>query len=730
MSKKNDQLLEEMREQFREAELAERTMRAESTHDLDYIAGNQWDPVDKKGREESGRPCLVMNKLPNFVQQVVAQQRQNRPGAKVSPVSDGADKDTADVLQGIIRHIEYVSRADTAYDTAFEYSVSCGFGAFRFTTEYLPGSFDQELKLQRIPDPFAVYWDPSCKEVDYSDAKWAFVIETITRDEFKRRWPKSELVGFSFFENQVNPAPEWIRADRKIQIAEYWRIEMKERTLQLLSDGRTVYADETQELPRGVTVEDERTEECPQVFQHFTNGIEFLDETEWLGKYIPIVPVLGKELIVSGKRNLFSLIRFARDPQQLYNYYRSAEAEAVGTAPKSPFVGVLGQFRTKQEQWEKANVVNYAYLEVDPVSVGGQPAPLPQRQSVEPAIQALSMGAMQASDDIKATTGIFDPSLGVTKPDLSGKAVGLLQQQGDQANFHLIDNFTRAVTHGYRIMLDLIPKLYKTGREVRILGMEDKERIIKVNQQFQDEGGPKLYKLDVGRYDVTVDVGPSYKSKRAEAAADMAEFAKAVPELVPQYADLYVKAQDWPMADEIAERVCPPQFASKPGADGKPTPPLPPQVQAMAAQHSQLVNQVHQLSQVIEQKQIEEKGKFDREMTKLNLQYRIEQLKADTTLRAAELQAKNSTYMAEVDARVQSIETALGYQAKANLQMHSQAHDAAMASMEHQHSMAQQEMDHQHSMAQQESAQQAQADQQQAAAIQDQAEGGADGEPS
>jgi hypothetical protein len=567
----NSEFLAKIRKQFDSDLESEREIRHDFVKDLHFIAGEQWDPAIRANREKgpNPRPCLTINELPEKVQQVVNQGRQNRPAGKVSPVEDADDK-TADVIQGIGRHIEYISQASIAYDTAFEYAVSGGFGYLKLITEYVDNkSFDQDIKIQRVKDPLSILFPP-CEEIDYSDADHAFETYWLTKDQFEAEYPDDEAVSAEFAASYWKEAPGWFE-NEKIRLVRYWQRKKIEKTIEGIGKDGKARSRKTYEY---------------EVTAHITNGVKILEREEWAGQCIPIIPVLGKEIYIEGKRYLISAIRHARDPQQLLNYATTAAAEATMLAPKAPFLGATGQF--KNSRWQSANAINYAYLEYDPIDVSGKPVGPPQRQIFEPPIQALEMLALRATEQIKSTTGIYDPSLGKQETQQSGRAIGLLKNQSDQANYHLIDNLSRSICAVWRQLIDLIPKVYDTQRQVRILGNDESQKIVTVNGPHIDEesGEQVLYDLQAGRYDVTVEVGPSYNTKRQEASQDMAQFATAVPELVPRYADLYIKAQDWPYKEELAERLCPPEFAKQ---DGKQTPQQTQQVLSqLMAQHEQL----------------------------------------------------------------------------------------------------------------------------------------------
>jgi hypothetical protein len=610
---KHEELLKQARARFREAADAEREIREEARKDLRFVAGEQWPERVRREREIANRPALVINRLPTFVGQIVNQMRRNKPGIKVAPVDSGTDPDTARVMQGLIRHIEYDSDAQVAYQTAFEYATTCGLGAFRILSDYVSeDSFDQELRIEPIADPFSVYFDPLAKRPDRSDARYCFVVERISRDEFRERWPDAEASVTDFYGGELAHAEGWITED-SVQIAEYWFIEPRKRRLVALSNGEIVFDDEVDLRvveQMGVTVVEEREVVSRRVRCAKINGVEVLEEYDWPGKWIPIIPVYGKELLMDGKRKVFSLVRFARDPQQLYNFYKTAQAEAVMLAPKAPYIGAEGQFEGHEEQWRTANLVNYAYLEYKPVSINGQPVGPPHRNNYEPPIQALSVGALQAADDIKATTGIFDPSLGAQSNETSGRAILARQEQANTSNFHFDDNFQRALRHAGRILVELIPKIYDTPRWVRIIGEDEAQRVVQVNALYRDEQGrDRHYDLSAGKYDVTVTSGPSYSTRRQEAFAMLTELARAYPQLLQLAGDIVFRNADVPGADELAERLkrtLPPGLAADETERAEQVPPAArAQLEALAKQNEQLAAELNRITDLLATKRLE-----------------------------------------------------------------------------------------------------------------------------
>lgn len=651
-AKSDRDIIDEASKRFALVSDAESEIRRLALEDLKFRKGEQWPDAIEQERARDGRPCLVINKVPQFVNQITNDQRQNRPSIKVHPVDDHADVETAKTIQGLVRHIEYNSNADVAYDTAFESAVVGGRGFWRVLTEYAdPLSFDQEILIKRIRNAFSVFFDPYSQEPDGSDANFAFIVEDLSPEEYRNRFPNSKLASRSEWDSIGNAAPDWIQSD-SARVAEYFTKEFERKELVLLSDGQTLLKSELPaDLPSELRVIRTRTAAVPVIKWYKLNGIEILEKTDWLGIYIPVVPVYGAELDVDGKRVLEGVVRNAKDPARMYNYWASAETEAIALAPRAPFVAAEGQLEGHESEWASANRRNHSVLRYKPVSVGGQPVPPPQRNAFEPAVQAITQARMLASDDLKSTTGIYDASLGNRSNETSGVAIQRRNIQAQTSTFHFIDNLTRSLRHTGRILIDLIPKIYDTARTARIIGEDGEQRIVKLNQPFVENGKEVLYALDTGKYDVTVDVGPSFASKRQEAVNSMLEVTRAYPNLAQIAGDLLVKNMDWPGAQEFAERIkktLPPNLID----DRKgPQAEVPPQVQQQLQQMGQMVEQLTQqlqaANQKIETKSIELESKERIEMAKLE---------TEATIAFAKLQSAESIELlvqqiAEIDGR-------------------------------------------------------------------------------
>lgn len=560
-------LIRGMRERWDRALDHDRDNRKEALVDLKFVAGEQWPDSIRLERESEGRPVLTINRMPQFVRQVTGDMRQNRPSIKVRPVDDRSDPIIAKIFTGLIRSIEQRSDAQEAYIGGAENAARCGMGHWRVLTQYAgDDAFDQDIVIQPIVNPFAVVWDPESIRVTREDAGWCFVVDRIPLAEFEKRWPDARTTGWDGEDG--TEGDQWCTGD-DIRIAEYWCKKPYTRNLALLRNGEVVDVSggETDGLGLPYDIVETREVESFKVVRHLVSGYEELEpEVEWIGRWIPIVPVIGEQVHIGERIVRHGVVRFARDPQQLYNYWRTTAAETIALAPKAPWLVTKEHIKGQEALWQEANVRNLPYLLYNPDPKA--PGLAPSRVAPAPIPAALLTEANVANDDMKATTGIYDAALGAKSNETSGRAIMARQQESDVGALVYSDNLARSIRHTGVILVDLIPKVYDTARIVRMLGEDDTEEFVAINAAQPD--GSVLNDVRVGKYDVAVMVGPSYATKRLEASDSLMAFVQAVPAAGAVIADLIAKNQDWPGAEQIAERL---KRILPPGAD----PDAPPQ---------------------------------------------------------------------------------------------------------------------------------------------------------
>jgi hypothetical protein len=596
--------------------------REDEIDDLKFYAGspdNHWQwPADVlatrgavQGQTINARPCLTINKLPQHVRQVTNDQRQNRPTGKVIPADDKADIDVAEVFNGMVRHIEYISDADVAYDTACENQVSYGEGYIRLLTEYCDdNTFDQDIKIGRIRNSFSVYMDPTIQDPCGADAKWCFVTEDISKADYQRMYPDSApITTLQTLGVGDQNLSQWLNEDT-IRIADYYYVDYDKGTLNLYPGNATAFegTPEDKQL-RDIYGKPKKTRQSdrPRIKYCKINGYEILEEREWAGKYIPIVRIVGNEFEVDGRLYVSGLVRNAKDAQRMYNYWVSQEAEMLALAPKAPFIGYGGQFEGYENQWKTANTTNWPYLEVNPDVTDGAGAtlPLPMRAQPPMASSGLLQAKAGASEDIKASTGQYNASLGMTSNERSGKAILARQREGDVGTYHFGDNLARGVRYLTRQLIDLIPKIYDTQRIARIIGEDGETSMVKIDpmqaepvKKIMDQNGiviDKIYNPGVGKYDVVATTGPGYATKRQEALEAMGQLLQGNPQLWQVAGDLFVKNMDWPGAQEMAKRFAK-TIDPKLMQDGD----KPPELQAAEQQIEAMGQEMEQMHQMIQ----------------------------------------------------------------------------------------------------------------------------------
>lgn len=607
-----DDFLVTARKRFNRALVSESENRKNAIDDLNFKNGNQWPQDVRTARTLDKRPCLTVNKMKTFVHQVTNNMKNNRPSINISPIGDKSDKNTATMLKGLIRQIERNSGADIAYDIGFDSAVSNGWGYWRILTDYEDDdSFDQVIKIEPIRNPLRVYLDPDHQMPDGSDAKWGFISDLIPREEFEALYPDAEPVPFDQGGLGDDSFKDW-STQTHVRIAEYFCYKTEKRRLIATIDGATMFYDELSEEAKklidssGDIIQNEREVEVQKVMWSKMTSHQVLEDNDWPGRHIPIIKCSGDVVDVEGKPTYAGLIRDAKDPQRMKNYWATHKTELVALAPKAPFILEEGQIEGHEGRWQQANIKSYPYLLYKGTSIGGKQAPMPQRQQLIGAPAGIIEAEQSAEQDMMGTTGVrFDATKSERIPDESGKALKELKFLGELGSFHYTSNYVYALKYTATQLIDLIPKIYDAPRVVTILREDDTEETVKIDPSlgvpYQTKPGAmnkveKLYNPGLGKYMVAVTIGPNFQTQRSEAAEGMLGFLKAIPNSAPIIADLIAKNMDWPYSDEIAERLAatiPPHILGKGMED------LDPKARAIVGSLNMQLQQMQQLLQQV-----------------------------------------------------------------------------------------------------------------------------------
>jgi len=622
----DDELLEIARKHMAEAQDAEIQQREEAKHDLEFLVGTrQWREEDRRVRENDGKPCLTINALPQYVRQVTGQIRSLNPSIKVSPADGDATKEVAEIYQGLIREIEYRCDASSAYEGAAESAAACGIGNWRVRTEYCDDtSFDQHVVIERIFNPFAVFYDPFAKHPTRMDARYAFIIDSMSREQFKADYPDAADDDLTS-EHKVFGSQYWGDKD-SVVVAEYFWLDHEEAQIVQLPGGQVVNA---KDIPPGMMPPGakKRTVKRPKVMWAKITGQTVLEgPTRVPGRYIPVVAVTGEEWQLGETAFRSGVIRFAKDSQMLYNLSMSSAAEVIYSQPRAPWLVTPNMVAGHEAHWGKANTANLPYL---PFNVDEDaPGLIPSR--VQPPVPSagLTQMAQIAAEDMKRTTGIYDASLGARSNETSGRAILARQNEAQNSTSVYADNMVKSVAQTGRIIAEMIPEVYDTQRVVRLLGEDDQEKIEVINAVVMTQNGPApVNDMKVGKYAVRISVGPSYSTKRQEASEGMMEFLRVVPQAQTVAADLIAGAQDWPDADRMAERlrkILPPGMADE--DEEEPTPEQQ-QAQQMQMMQQQAAMQAEQAAQQIGMRKAEaEAAEAEADATKAQAEAQIKQI--------------------------------------------------------------------------------------------------------
>jgi hypothetical protein len=550
-------IVEQAKEHYKIAVEGWQDIYDEASKDLQFVydvGEGQWPSGVKEARGD--RPCITVNKLQKFIRQIRGDAMQNRPRIKVIPVDDQADVRMAEIYNGIIRSIEYQSNAEIAYDTAYGHAIASSIGFFRLITKYADDNgFDQDIFIKRVLDPFSIHFDPSAKEFTLEDARYCFVEESISKKEYERLYGKDATA--PNWEANKQLFGDWLTDDR-IRIAEYFYKDPVKKKIAQLDNGDVIEI--TKEITpefiqaQGFKILRDRTVDTHIVKWCKMNGAEILEESEWPGLHIPIIPVFGDEIIAGGKKYYLSLARGAKGPQQMYNYWATSATETVALAPKNPFIVDHRQVKGFEREWEEANIKNRMFIRYNAVAGLNKPSKEPQSQVPSAIVTMMQTTAFDIEDHL----GRYEASQGRASNERSGKAIAARVAQADKGTYTFVDNMTRAIIYAGKQIIDLIPKVYDTQRALRIMGDTGEPTSVPVNVPAMDPNTGEMgvvNDLSVGKFDLIASQGASFGSKREEMVTMLTESMQYAPTLANVIAPLIFKFSDWPGAQEAYQEI-------------------------------------------------------------------------------------------------------------------------------------------------------------------------------
>ena len=607
MAKKdNKELLIKLRKRYTVMRDADEDNRRAALDDMKFIhvpdgldngggsngSSGQWE--ENMRLERGKRPCYTFNKLRVTMKRIINDIRANTPSAKVRGV-EGGDVKTAETFEGLIRNILNVSDFDTIIDGAAQYMVSAGMGAWRIDTDWSKSNpFAQDITLQEIMNPFCLYSDPSAKDALKIKARDWILTEKIPETDYKARYPKAEVIDFG--DTEFDDDEDW--EGDEVRIAEYWYKEPTSKEIFQLVDGRIIDEDEAVDIPPEM-IKDQRTLKTDKIMMCIASGNAILEgPTEWAGSIFPFITCYGEHFVADGAVYWYGAGRWAKDAQRSYNVSRTAITETIAQAPQAKFWTTAKQAEGQAEKWAEAHKKNFPFLTYNPDPLAPGP---PQRMGGADIPIALIQESQIASEEINMTTGRYQNDVGAPNPANSGKQELIRNNQGDLATYNYPDNMGKSIQRTWEILIDLIPKVYDTERSLRILGADGAEDYVTINTVQVGQNGEEVpaNDLSVGEYDVTVTIGPSFSTKRQEAADTYQQLMQGNPEIFGVAGDLIFKAMDAPYADEISERLkalLPPQIQEMINKDKE----IPPEVQQMMEQAKQAMELVQQQAQEVQ----------------------------------------------------------------------------------------------------------------------------------
>lgn len=669
----NKTLLEEIRDDSKRFHEYWQPIFDEGDIDMRFRSGDPWPPEERLLRKGK-RLCLSFDQLGQHVNRLVNEVKSNPRGIKLLPAGDGAGDEDASWKADVVRGIEYRSNAQLAYTWGFQSAVERSYGSWRVSEKFVSDSkFEKELVVDRILNPNAVLLDPYAQKRDFSDMERAFVMSSMSKEKFKSEFPDAKVTSFGTEWTEI--APAWFSGD-SVQVGEYWRVEKKKKRLYLFANGLV-----TETFPKGEKPVKQRDSSSKKIKRYLTNGVEILDTVDWPGEYIPIIPCFGPELWLADggttQRVFLSLIRFARDPQMLYSFMRTNEAEEAKMSPKASFLAVEGQLEGHEKEWKESydDPKVFLYYKEKTDHTGEALLGPPKRSQFIPNFQAYSFAAEDSRRDIQAAIGSTPlPTAAQRQNEKSGVALERIEAQMSKGNYGFIDGYEVALQQTGRIIVPLLKTYYNQPRDLGIQKTDGSYGSLRVNDRNNINPKTKeveYFDMSKGEYDVTISTGPSFDSQREEATQFIELLVANIknlpipPQVMMKVLGLAIRLKSTtlgPIGDKMADLLDP-----KEGQQGE----LPPQVMAMIQklqQESQALNAYGKdLEGQLEELKREKEGKI------VDNQFRME---------IEKLKIQAQVTIAEINAKAQEVQTRMKMEQDVWNQLHGSAHEAGMTALQ------------------------------------------------
>ena len=502
------------------------------------VPGGQWEGATAAGTKLDDRfekyPKFEINKISTELNRIISEYRNNRITVKFRPGDREASEELANKLNGLFRADYEETDGGEACDNAFDDGATGGFGCFRLAStlvnEYDPMDERQRITFEPVYDPSrSVWFDPDAKKYDKSDALWAFCMYSMSPEKYEAEYGKTpptslDVTSISSWEY------DWFQPE-VIYIAKYY--EVRKESVDVISYKQPLTSEiATYDSDQIEGIEDEladagfeevarRSVKRKRIYVSVVDGANFLEKPQRIpGQNIPLIPVYGKRWFIDDVERVEGHIAKAMDPQRLYNLQVSMLADTASQDPGSIPIVDMEQVRGLEKHWENRDTKRPAFLPLRSVKdkAGNIVAAATPAGYTQPAVlnQALAALLQQTSADIQEVTG-SSQAMQQMPSNVSQGTVNDLMNRSDMASFIYLDNMAKSIKRAGEVWMSMAREVYGSDREVRVVNEDGSDDIVLMNAAVVDEETGKtvaLNDLSVGRYDVTVDVGPSYTSRR------------------------------------------------------------------------------------------------------------------------------------------------------------------------------------------------------------------------